>query len=130
MSADHHNQRPLVVATTGCAALLCALCIAWEVWLAPLYDGAWLLALKAVPIAFALPGFARGHLRTYQWWSMLILAYVAEGLVRGASDPGTSAMVGWIEAGLAGTVFVLILLYCRRRLAARKAESQAPAAPN
>jgi uncharacterized membrane protein len=114
-------------AAAAMASALCALCIAWEIWLAPLRPGAWLLSLKAVPLLLALPGLWRGHLRTFQWWSMLILAYLAEGLVRGASDPGPSALLGWIEAALSAVVFVLILLYCRRRLQMKKALAEAAA---
>jgi uncharacterized membrane protein len=94
---------------------LIALGLAWELWLAPLRPGAWLLALKVVPLLIALPALHRGHVRTYQWWSMIVMIYLMEGLVRGASDEGTSAILGWIEAALAGGAFGAILLYVRVR---------------
>jgi hypothetical protein len=31
-------------------------------------------------------------------WSMLILVYLCEGVVRGMSDGGRSSVLGWIEA--------------------------------
>jgi uncharacterized membrane protein len=39
---------------------LIALCIAWEIWLAPLRPGGSWLALKAVPLLFALRGILKG----------------------------------------------------------------------
>ena len=105
---------PVRLAMLVTMVLLAALCVAWETKLAPVRPGAWLLALKALPLLLALPGIARGHLRTVQWWSMIILLYLAEGLVRGASDQGFSALLGWIEAALAGACFGLILMWCRR----------------
>jgi uncharacterized membrane protein len=117
---------PLRYATAAAATALCVFCIAWEIWLAPLRPGAWLLSLKAVPLLLALPGLWRGHLRTFQWWSMLILIYLAEGLVRGMSDPGPSATLGWIEAGLSTVIFLFILLYCRARLQQKKTQADQP----
>lgn len=116
-------------ATTISMLILAILCVTWEIWLAPMRPGAWILSLKALPLILALPGFWREHLRTYQWWSMLILLYMSEGLVRGASDPGFSAQLGWLEAGLSILIFGLILAFCRRELkkksALRQAESTA-----
>jgi len=88
--------------------------IAWELWLAPLRPGAWLLSLKVVPLILALPGIAAGRVRTHQWWSMLILGYLAEGVVRATSDPAASARLAWIETALAALAFTAIVLYVRR----------------
>jgi uncharacterized membrane protein len=99
---------------------LIVLGLAWELWLAPLRPGAWMLALKVLPLVLALPGLLRGQIRIYQWWSMVVMIYLMEGLVRGASDGGLSATLGWIEAVLAAGAFGAILLYVRgRRLAAQ-----------
>lgn len=102
--------RRLVVA---CFVALIALGIAWELWLAPLRPGAWLLALKVVPLAVALPAVFAGRTRAYQWWSMLILGYLAEGLVRASSDRGHSAALAAVETLLAAVAFMAILLYVR-----------------
>lgn len=99
--------------TVGSVAALALLSLAWELWLAPLRPGGSMLVLKAAPLLLALPPLYRGHVRTYQWWSMLILAYLCEGLVRGASDPGRSAMLGWIEAALSAVAFATILGWTR-----------------
>lgn len=103
--------RRIVVA---CFVALIVLGIAWESWLAPLRPGAWLLSLKVVPLVLALPGIAAGRVRVHQWWSMLILVYLAEGLVRAASDAGLSARLAGVEIALSATAFTAILLYVRR----------------
>ena len=104
-------------------AALIVLGIAWELWLAPLRPGAWLLALKIVPLALALPGIVAGKVRTYQWWSMLILGYVAEGAVRASSDEGHAATLAAVELALSAFAFTAILLDVR---AARASGPPAP----
>lgn len=104
----------LRLACTALAAALAIVCVAWELWLAPLRPGGSMLALKALPIGIAVPAFRRGRVRTYQWWSMLILLYAGEGLVRGVSDPTSAGrLLGWIETGLAAAIYGAILLYVR-----------------
>ncbi len=117
------SLRRLVVAAF---VALIALGIAWEAWIAPVRPGAWLLSLKVVPLALALPAIARGRVRAFQWWSMLVLAYVCEGLVRATSDRGPAAALAIAETALATFAFALILLYAR---AARRPDRAAPAAP-
>jgi uncharacterized membrane protein len=53
----------------------------------------------------------RQRLYTLQWASMLILLYFAEGVVRGWSDRGLSARLGWLEAVLTLVFFVCTLAY-------------------
>jgi uncharacterized membrane protein len=92
---------------------LVLLCILWESVLAPLRPGGSWLVIKALPLALALPGIWRRNVYTLQWASMLVLLYMAEGIVRGMSDQGLSASLGWIEAGLSLFFFVCTLLYLR-----------------
>lgn len=101
-------------ASLGAAAALLALIVlsvAWEWWLAPLRPGGTALVLKAVPLLLALPGVLRQRIYTLQWASMLILLYFAEGIVRGMSDRGLSARLGWLETLLALVFFVCALAY-------------------
>ena len=111
-------------ATVAAAAALGLMSIAWEAWLAPLRPGGSLLVLKALPLAVLLPGLARGRVRSFQVCSMLILAYLAEGVVRGMTDAQPSAAFGWIETLLAGAVFAAVLAHMRslRGDAPRRAE--------
>jgi uncharacterized membrane protein len=90
---------------------LIALAIAWERWLAPLHPGGSTLVFKALPLAFALPGVLRRRLYTLQWASMLVLLYLAEGIVRGMTDAGLSSRLGWIETALATLFLVCALAY-------------------
>ncbi|CAB3715563.1 DUF2069 domain-containing protein [Trinickia soli] len=84
---------------------LIVLAVAWERWLAPLRPGGSALVLKALPLVCALPGVWRRKLYTLQWASMLVLLYLAEGIVRGMTDGALSARLGWAEVALA-TLFI------------------------
>lgn len=97
----------------SCAVALIVLGVSWELWLAPLRPGGSLLVLKVLPLAAALPGLARGRLATYQWWSMLMLLYVAEGAVRAGSDRGPSVPLAVIEVTLGTIAFLAILVHVR-----------------
>lgn len=99
--------------TVAAVAAIVVLSVAWEWQLAPLRPGGSLLVLKALPLVALLPGLARGRLRSYQICSMLILAYLAEGVVRGMSDLSLSSALGWVETVLATTAFASILAYVR-----------------
>jgi uncharacterized membrane protein len=120
------NRAAALGATTTLVALI-GLCVAWEWWLAPLRLGGSALVLKAVPLLLALPGVWRQRLYTLQWASMLILLYFAEGVVRGWSDRGVSAGLGWLEAGLSVVFFVCVLAYVApfKRSAKRAAKQRA-----
>ena len=118
--------RPLFAAGASAALIgLIVLSLAWELWLAPLRPGGSALAVKAVPLIFALPGTWRRNVYTLQWASMLVLLYLAEGIVRGMTDGGLSSRLGWLEALLALVFFVCALGYVapfkRAARAARRA---------
>ncbi|MDR5877642.1 DUF2069 domain-containing protein [Caballeronia sp. LZ032] len=104
---------------------LIVLALLWELWLAPVRPGAWALALKAVPLACALPGVARKNLYTMQWAAMLVLLYIAEGVVRGMTDAGLSASLGWLEVLLAAAFFGFALAYVAPFKRAAKLDARA-----
>ena len=89
------------------------LCLAWELWLAPLRPGGSYLALKALPLALPLMGILEGKRRTYQWSSMLVLAYLAEGVVRAYSESGPSQLLAGIEFVLSTAFFAAAVGYAR-----------------
>lgn len=89
------------------------LCLAWELWLAPLRPGGSMLALKALPLLVPLFGILRGKRYTHQWTSMLALAYVTEGLVRAVSDQGASQVLAIAETVLAMFLFAGCLGHAR-----------------
>ena len=92
---------------------LILLCLAWELWLAPLRPGGSLIALKALPLALPLAGFLQGRRYTFQWSSMLILAYFAEGATRAWSDSGLSRTMALLEVLLSLAFFVAAVSYAR-----------------
>ena len=99
----------------ACASLLALifLCLAWELWLAPLRPGGSWMALKTLPLLLPLRGVLHGKRYTYQWASMLILAYFAEGATRAFGDGGVSAALASAEALLALCFFVSAVFYAR-----------------
>lgn len=100
---------------------LIVLCIAWEMVLAPIRpNGSWLV-LKVIPLLIPLRGILKRDLYTMQWSSMLILLYFAEGVVRGMSDVGLSATLGWIEVALVLAFFICVIAYLRPYKKAAKA---------
>lgn len=82
-------------------------------WLAPLRPGGSLMALKALPLSFAIPGILNGRRYTCQWSSMLILAYFAEGVVRAWSERGLSQMLAGAEIALSLAFFTSAVAYAR-----------------
>jgi uncharacterized membrane protein len=101
-----------LVASASLLGLL-GLCLAWELWLAPLRPGGSLLALKAAPLALPIPGILNGRRYTYQWSSMLVLAYFAEGVTRAWSEHGVSQALAGAEIALSVAFFVVAVAYAR-----------------
>jgi uncharacterized membrane protein len=89
------------------------LCLAWELWLAPLRPGGSYLALKALPLVFPMMGIVQGNRRTYQWSSMFVLAYFTEGVVRAWGERGTSQLLAAAEIVLSVTFFAVVVAYAR-----------------
>jgi uncharacterized membrane protein len=97
----------------GALLALIALCLAWELALAPLRPGGSLLALKALPLALPLGGILSGRRYTYQWSSLLILAYFAEGVTRAWSESGLSRELAFLEVLLSVLFFAAAVSYAR-----------------
>jgi uncharacterized membrane protein len=55
----------------------------------------------------------RGQRYTYQWASLLILLYLAEGIVRATTDAGDSVSLAWTEFILAFAFFTAVVGYAR-----------------
>jgi len=109
------KMKPAGLANAGaiCLVALVLLCLTWELWLAPLRPGGSWLVLKTLPLLAPLPGVLRARRYTFQWSSMLILAYFTEGVVRAMSERGTSAALGIIEVTLSLAFFAVALAYAR-----------------
>ena len=107
--------------------LLSALCLAWELWLAPLRPGGSWLVLKVLPLLLPLRGVLKGSLYTMQWAAMLILLYFMEGVVRAYSDPSPmSAWMGGLETVLALAFYLCAIFYVRpaKRAARQRAKAE------
>lgn len=100
----------------ACLALiaLILLCLAWELRLAPLRPGGSWLALKCLPLLLPLFGILHGRRYTFQWSSLLILAYFVEGLVRATSDPAPSRWLAAGETVLTIVFFAAAVIYLRQ----------------
>lgn len=105
-------------AASAALIALIVLCLAWELWLAPLRPGGSYLALKVLPLTLCLPGILTGKRYTYQWSSMLVLAYFAEGTVRAWGDRGPSQALALAEAALGAAFFAAAVAYARLTRAA------------
>ena len=106
-------MRKLRSAAASALIALILLCLAWELWLAPLRPGGSLVALKALPLTLPLPGILNGKPYTYKWSSMLILAYFAEGVTRAWSDSGLSRSMAFLEIALSLLFFAVAVSYAR-----------------
>ena len=97
------------------AALLAliALCVAWELFVAPLRPGGSWLVLKVLPLLVVLRGVLRADNYTLQWSTLLVWAYFTEGVVRAASDAGLSAQLALLEVGLCVMYFGCAAFYLR-----------------
>ena len=108
---------------------LILLCLAWELWLAPLRPGGSWLALKALPLALPLAGLLKRRMYTYRWVSLLVWLYFTEGVVRAWSDPAPGNWLAGTEILLCLLLFTACALHVRLRLAAAKASTQPATEP-
>lgn len=108
-------MKPAALAWTATVSLvaLVFLSLSWELWLAPLRPGGSWLMLKALPLLAPLFGVLGGRRYTYQWAVILVPAYFAEGLVRGFTESGTSALLAGAEVLLSLTFFCGAIAYVR-----------------
>ena len=89
------------------------LCLAWELWLAPIRPGGSLLALKTLPLLAPLFGVLRGTRYTFQWSSLFILAYFTEGVMRSWADTGLARQLAFAETVLSLVYFAAVVTYSR-----------------
>lgn len=89
------------------------LCLSWELFLAPLRPGGSWAVLKVLPLLAPLFGVLRGRRYTYQWSTLLIWLYAAEGATRAYTDRGLSAQLATAEALLSAAYFAFAVAYVR-----------------
>jgi uncharacterized membrane protein len=71
------------------------------------------MALKALPLVLPLPGVISGRRYTYQWSSLLILAYLAEGATRAWADSGLGRALAAAEVALSLAYFATAVAFAR-----------------
>ena len=103
------------VAVASLLALI-ALCLAWELFLAPLRPGGSWLALKALPLCIPLAGFLKNRMYTYRWVSLLVWLYFTEGVVRAWSDAPPGNWLALLEVLLCLVLFIACTVHIRARL--------------
>jgi uncharacterized membrane protein len=108
---------PARLQTSASASLIALifLCLAWELWLAPLKPGGSMWVLKVVPLLAPLFGILHGKLYTYRWSTLLIWFYFAEGTMRAVTEPPPSRWLASLEVGLSLIFFVSAAWYARAR---------------
>jgi uncharacterized membrane protein len=107
------NARASRLAASVLLVALIFLGLAWELFLAPLRPGGSWLVLKILPLMAPLFGVLRGKRYTYQWSTLLIWIYVAEGATRVYTDNGMSSLLAGIELALALAYFGAAVAYVR-----------------
>ena len=106
------------LAACGTLVALIFLCVAWELFLAPLRPGGSWLALKTLPLLVPLFGVLHGRRYTFQWSTLLIWLYAAEGAARIYTDHGLSAGLAAAELVLALGYFAAAVTYLKTTRAA------------
>ena len=92
--------RAAYVLCVGSLTALIGLCVAWELWLAPLRPGGSWMVLKVLPLLAPLFGILHGRVYTYRWSSMLMVVYFIEGCFRAYAEAGLSGHLAAAELAL------------------------------
>ena len=129
LPAASASQQSAIASTrwlaVGSLLALMLLCLAWELWLAPLRPGGSWLALKALPLAVPLAGLLKRRMYTYRWLSLMIWLYFTEAVVRAWSDPAPSRWLACAELALCLLLFVACAAHVRLRQRAAKSQQAA-----
>ena len=115
--------------TVTALVVMVLLTTAWELWLAPLNPGGSWVVLKALVLLLPLRGLLHGRRYTYQWFTMFILLFFMEGVMRAWSDQGLSQVLAGIQVALTVLSFVSATLYAkysRPSLQAKTPEEPSP----
>lgn len=110
---DAARLKALQQTASASLVALIFLCLAWELWLAPLRPGGSWLVLKTLPLLAPLMGILKGRRYTYQWAPMLVLAYFSEGVARAWSDHGLTAALAGFEVALSVVFFFAAIYYAK-----------------
>ena len=101
----------------GSVLALVLLGLGWELWWAPVRPGGSWLAIKVLPLCFALSGLLKNRMVTYRWMSLLVWLYFTEGVVRAWGDRAPSNWLALAQVALCLALFAACALHVRWRFA-------------
>lgn len=107
---------PWPLLSTVLAIALIALGLAWEMVLDPLRPGGSWLALKVIPLVFAIRGLHQARIYTFKWMSLLIWIYVGEALVRIVGPTANERLLAWNSLALSLGLAAVILAGARAQI--------------
>ncbi|WP_297576744.1 DUF2069 domain-containing protein [uncultured Deefgea sp.] len=113
MKLSPANLPALQAITVIALVAMILLTTAWELWLAPLKPGGSWVVLKALILFLPLRGLLHGRRYTYQWYTMFVLVFFMEGVMRAWSDQGLSQGLAAIQVVLTVVSFVSATLYAK-----------------
>lgn len=99
--------------TVSCVVAMIFLVLVWELWLAPIGGSPSWVVLKAFILMLPLRGLLHGRRYTYQWYTMFVLLFFMEGVMRAWSDKGLSQWLAGVQVGLTVVSFVSATLYAK-----------------
>ena len=113
--------KPWPVLATVLTIALILFGLAWELVLNPLRPGGSWLAVKVLPLVFAVRGVWAGKMYTFKWMSLLVWLYVGEALVRIVGLSEIERLLAWNSLALSVGLSVVILLGARAQIRRAKA---------
>ena len=93
---------------------LMLLTILWDGIFSPLQTSYVLMLIKLISLALPLRGILSGRIYTYQYCSMLILAYFCESVMRWFDPTPLSRALAMVETALSVAFFVCCLWYLKQ----------------
>ncbi len=105
---------PVLAAVLAVAVIVFG--FAWEMVLDPLRPGGSWLALKVLPLVFAIRGLWAGKMYTFKWMSLLVWLYVGESLVRIVGLSETERILAWNSLALSTGLSIAVLMGARAQI--------------
>ena len=107
-------QKRAYLLALGSLIALIILGVLWELFIAPLRLGGSLMALKVLPLLLPLPGILRGKVYSFQWATLLILFYFAEGVMRLFDQNLASQICAALQVIFSIVFFIYAIIFIRQ----------------
>ncbi len=104
---------PLLRTALVCLVALALLSLALPLAATGAPRGVGLAIAKVVLLVFVALRVRRADVYALQWSSMLILLFIAEGVVRAMTDPAPTALLGGFAALCGSAYFIAVLAWLR-----------------